>query len=103
MKIGNWTQGSPGNDKAGEPIPGKVFTIRKDGRRKRDGGAGVIWTCTCPRGLDIIPCRHLKLIYDAAETGVLPPQLKLTFEGRRSAGRCGCIQAAQARMAAEKG
>lgn len=95
MKVGNWIQGSPGNDpRTGLPIPGEVFSIRKDNRRKRDGGTGVIWTCTCPRGLDIIPCRHLRLIFEKAKTGTLPKQLKLTYDGRRAAGRCGCLKKA---------
>lgn len=102
MKVGNWIQGSPGNDRSGNPIPGKVFVIRKDNRRKRDGGAGVIWTCTCKRGRDLIPCRHLRLIYKAADDGTLPPQLKLTADGRRAAARCGCIRAAEARKAASE-
>ena len=95
MKVGNWIQGSPGNDpRTGKPIPGEVFTIRKDNRRKRDGGPGVIWTCTCPRGLDVIPCRHLRLIFEHAKKGKLPKQLHLTYDGRRAASRCGCLKKA---------
>lgn len=97
MKVGSWIQGSPGNDKSGNPIPGEVFSIRKDNRRKRDGGTGVIWTCTCPRGLDVIPCRHLRLIYEGAKEGALPKQLKLTADGARAAARCGCLNKANER------
>lgn len=100
MKVGDWIQGSPGNDpKTGQPIPGEVFVIRKDNRRKRDGGTGVIWTCTCPRGFDVIPCRHLRLIFDGARAGTLPPQLRLTYEGRRAATRCGCLKNAATKAA----
>lgn len=95
MKVGNWIQGSPGNDpRTGKPRPGKIFEIRKDGRRKRDGGNGVIWTCTCPKGRRFNPCRHLKEIYEEAKLGRLPKQLKLTYDGRRAASRCGCLKKA---------
>ncbi len=113
MKIGTWVAGASGErGPDGALLSGELYEIRKDGRRKRDGGDGVEWSCyqRLPDGTRSLhgiggkkgsrPCRHLRLIFEGAAVGVLPKQLKMTFEGKRSAGRCGCISAANAAAAA---
>jgi hypothetical protein len=99
VKIGTWVAGPSGEkDAAGNLLPGEVYDIHKYGRRKVQGGTGTVWMCSCPRG-NLYPvelCRHLRRIIDFANEGKIPPQLKLTAEGKRAAARCGCIKAANA-------
>ncbi len=93
MKIGTWVAGPSGEkDKAGNLLPGEAYPIHKYGRRKAQGGTGTVWMCGCPQGMwyPVKLCRHLRRIIDFANEGKLPPQLKLTSDGRRAADRCKC-------------
>lgn len=99
MKIGTWVAGPSGEkDADGELRPGEMYDIHKYGRRKARGGTGTVWMCGCPQGklYPVKLCRHLRRIVDFANEGKLPPQLHLTAEGQRAAGRCGCIKKAKA-------
>jgi hypothetical protein len=99
MKIGTWVAGPSGEkDKSGNLLPGEAYPIHKYGRHIKQGGTGTVWMCGCPRG-NLYPvelCRHLRRIIDFANEGKIPPQLKLTSDGKRAAQRCGCIKAAKA-------
>lgn len=116
MKIADWVQGSPGNDKDGNPIPGEVYEIHRYGRSMKIGGGGTVWFCGpkvkgqlqgCPSGGDLYPtkrCRHLKKFMEAARTPervkgdpttrAWPKQIHFTAEGRRAATRCKCPEKA---------
>lgn len=109
MKLGYWQAGPDGRrDANGNILPGDRFEIHKDGRRKRDGGDGVRWSCGCAqydklktkaeeratvtgKPEEQARCKHLQEIFDSVgEEKPLPPQFVLNATGKRARERCAC-------------
>lgn len=76
------------------------WRIFKTGTPLSEGGDGVAWRCTCPRGepkTDGYPCAHLTTLFRSAREGRVSSRMVLTPAGERAAEACECITRAQER------
>lgn len=64
------------------------YVVSKEGESKKDGGNGVVYTCTCPQYFfrcrkNKTRCKHINLVIDVIEKDLIDERVMLCEEYRK--------------------